>query len=150
MAELDLTTGDPARAEDESTTRRRRRTRTTTPSEDTPKRERKSVEGEVREMCTRVFDSWARMRYAKEDTELGDAITEESGPMTEGIVTLTDSVPVFRTPLIILLYLAVTLLAFGRVGGILLSRVQERRRQAQARAEEEAAMYENGTPIIPN
>lgn len=133
MADLDLTSGDPARADEDTPAGRRRRKRADSTAGTA--RAEKNSEGEIRAGLTRAFEGLAKARYVRDDDELGDAISEEADAMTGGIVTLTDSVPVLRTPIIVALHLIITLLAFGRVAGILLGRAQERRRAAQEAAE---------------
>jgi hypothetical protein len=136
--DLDLERGDPRRGESDEPTRRRRRT-SERKSDDTPKRP-DADESEVRTQLARAFDGLAKSREAREDDELAVAIREETEPMTEGFVTLTNNVSFLRMPLILILNLLITLLAFGRVGGILLRRWYERRTMAQEQAEQEQAL----------
>lgn len=138
MADLDLSTGDPARA-DEDTPAGRRRRRRREEGESTPRPSK--TDAEIRAGLNHAFEKLAQNRYAKEDPELGDALTEEGPAMTEGIVDLTDKVPVFRQPILVILNLCIVLLAFGRVGGILFDRAQQRRAAAMAaRAEQQEAV----------
>lgn len=134
MPDLDLTKGDPDRA-DEDTAAGRRRRRRGEPAAGSARATR-AAEGEVRAGLEKAFDGLAKSRYAHDDTELGDAISEEAPAMTQGIVTLTDAVPFVRNPIIIGLHLVIVLLAFGRVGGILFDRARQRRRDAQEAAEQ--------------
>lgn len=144
MAEIDLSTGDPNRADEDTPAGRRRRRRAEAAGE--PASQQRKTESEIRSGLNQAFEKLAANRYAKDDQELGDAITEEGPAMTEGIVTLTEGAPVFRQPILILLNVAIILLAFSRVGGILIDRVQQRR------AERIAAMHEEqqGAEIIEN
>lgn len=139
MAEIDLEKGDPTRADEDTPAgrRRRRRTESTTGSA----RTEKAAESEIRAGLERAFDGLAKSRYAREDAELGDAISEEANAMTEGIVTLTDGVPFLRNPIVIALHVIITLLAFGRVTRILIERAQDRRRAAREAAEAEQAGF---------
>ncbi len=127
--ELDLNVGDPSRADSASERRRKRREGAGPTATET--RAEAKIENEVRTQVGRAFDGLAKNRYTSGDIELGDAITEESDAMTDGFVTLTSNVTPLRMPVIIILNLLITLLAFGRVGGIVLTRVQARRHAAQ-------------------
>lgn len=126
--DLDLTRGDPARGDASSERRRRRRERT---KEDSPPES--FTEREVREQLTRAFDGLAKGRAARGDEELAEAIVEEGDAMTEGFVTLTNNVKPLRLPLVILLNVVITLLAFSRVGSILWYRFTARRAERLAR-----------------
>lgn len=141
--ELDLEKGDPGRS-DSAKERRRRRSESAGTGTSSTRAEAK-VESEVRSQVTRAFEGLAKNRYTHEDIELGDAIAEESDAMTEGFVTLTTNLPVMRMPVVVLLNIIITLLAFGRVGGILLYRLQMRRAQKQA---ESAGEYIPDGPIV--
>lgn len=132
--ELNLERGDPSRS-DSAAERRKRRRESASGSTSSSTRAEAKVESEVRSQVARAFDGLAKNRYTHEDIELGDAIAEESDAMTEGFVSLTTNVTALRMPVIILLNVIITLMAFGRVGGILLSRAQERRARKQAEAE---------------
>lgn len=134
MPDLDLEKGDPARA-DEDTPAGRRRARRGESAAGSARAER-AAESEIRVGLEKAFDGLAKSRYAKDDDELGNAITEESPAMTEGIVTLTDAIPFVRNPIIIGLHLIIVLLAFGRVGGILFDRARQRRAERQQEAEQ--------------
>lgn len=140
--ELDLGRGDPSRAD--STSERRRRRRESRTESNTPASEG-ITEGELRHQLGRAFDGLAKGREARDDSELADAIREEGEAMTEGFVTLTNNVKALRLPLVILLNVLITILAFGRVGGILWDRYKVRRERRQA---ERAASLENGVQII--
>lgn len=132
--DLNLSTGDPARGDGANERRRQRRAKR---QESQP--ESSGVpDGIVREQLTRAFNGLAHSREAKGDDELAEAFREEGDAMTEGFVALTDNVKPLRMPVIILLNIVITLLAFGRVGTILLNRLADRR--ARRQAEREAAM----------
>lgn len=146
--DLNLETGDPSGTDAGAARRRRRRERA---AEQSPPARSEVPEGEVRHQFMRAFDGIAKARDAKGDTELADAIREEGDAMTEGFVTLTDTIKPARLPVIIGLNIAIVLLAFGRVGGILLYRLQERRARKQAERDEAAGLVEypndTGTPV---
>jgi hypothetical protein len=143
--DLDLQTGEPGRS-DSASERRARRRKSGDSSSGTSQREQVKIENEVRTQVARAFDGIAKNRYAHDDIELGDAFTEESDAMTEGFVTLTTNVVPLRMPLIVILNLMITLLAFGRVGQILYDRVQVRRETRRMAAE--AAMDPQPGPTI--
>ena len=83
-----------------------------------------------------AFDSLVAGLEARGDEELATAIREEKESMSRAFVAVTRTVPVFRRPLVFLLSFLVGIVAFWRVGGILIGRVVERRQQ---RAYERAA-----------
>lgn len=131
--DLDLEHGDPSRG-DSASERRRRRRESSTGSSASGTRAEVKADNEVRTQIARAFDGITKNRYTHGDTELADALAEESDAMTEGFVTLTTNVTPLRMPVIIFLNLLITLMAFGRVGAILLGRLQERRARKQAEA----------------
>lgn len=133
--DLDLEHGDSSRSDSASERRRRRRESSST----TSTRAEAKADNEVRTQVARAFDGITKNRYTHGDTELGDAMAEESDAMTEGFVTLTTNITALRMPVIIFLNLLITLMAFGRVGSILLGRLQERRARRQAEAAGEYA-----------
>lgn len=133
--DINLDRGDPERA-DSASERRRRRRQTTADSKTTSE---SFTEREVREQLTRAFDGLAKGREAREDHELAEAIREEGDAMTEGFVTLTNNVKPLRLPLVILLNVVITVLAFGRVGSILWYRFTARRAERQFAREQAAA-----------
>lgn len=137
--EIDLTRGEPGRGD--STSERRRRRRASRSESDSPTES--FTEREVRIQLERAFDGLAKGREARGDTDLAEAIREEGDAMTEGFVTLTNNVKPLRLPLVILLNILITLLAFGRVGGILWERFkarQERKRAERAMQGEPGAV----------
>lgn len=134
--DLDLERGEPDRSS--SRTERARRRRQNTADKETPATG--VSDGVVREQLTRAFNGLANSREARGDSELADAFREEGDAMTEGFVALTDNVKPLRMPLIIILNIGITLLAFGRVGNIILNRIAERRARRQAEREAMAGM----------
>lgn len=133
--DIDLERGDPGRADSASERRKRRRQNTA----DSGSAQESFTEKEVREQLTRAFDGLAKGRDARGDEELAEAIREEGDAMTEGFVALTNNVKPFRLPLVIILNVVITLLAFGRVGGILWQRFLARRERIQTEREQARA-----------
>lgn len=142
MADIDLEHGDPGRADSDTPTARRRRRRAETSGSTASDRK---TDSEIRAGLEKAFDGLAKARYARDDDELGDALTEEAPAMTEGIVTLTDAIPFARPPIIIGLHLIIVLLAFGRVGGILFDRARQRRADRQ---QEQQEQEQAGHPLV--
>lgn len=133
--DIDLSRGEPDRGDSASERRRRRRQQTT----DSKPTGESFTEREVRHQLDRAFDGLAKTRDARGDEELAEAIREEGDAMTEGFVTLTNNLKPLRLPLIILLNVVITLLAFGRVGGILWERLKARRERKLAEREQAQA-----------
>ena len=138
--DIDLSHGEPDR--DSSASERRRRRRET--RADSSAAQESFTEREVREQLTRAFDGLAKGREAREDGELAQAIREEGDAMTEGFVTLTNNVKPLRLPLVIILNVVITLLAFGRVGGILWNRWLVRREIRQMEVQQQ---QQGGVPF---
>lgn len=134
--DINLERGEP----DANERRRRRRQQRT----DTPPASEGFTAQELRFQLGRAFDGLVKNRETRDDLELAEAIREEGDAMTEGFVALTDNVPVLRMPLVILLNLLITLLAFGRVGGILWGRFKVRRSERLAQQE---IVMEGNVPI---
>jgi len=122
--EIDLESGETPAA------RRRRERRT----------ERSTVAGESkttsekldRELHSRIVTSFERVvewREARDDQELATAIDEDKDKMATGLVSLTHTVAPLRQPLVTFLGFVEPLLAFGRVGRILVTRWVTRRQQ---------------------
>lgn len=138
--ELDLDRGDRSRANADGESRRRRSNTRTEKDPET------ILDDEVRSQCSRAFEGIAKNRDTHEDEELATAVREEADAMTEGFVSLTTNLTFLRMPFIILLNLIITLLAFGRVGGILFSRFVERRERKM----QEKQMMEQGFTYGPD
>lgn len=98
------------------------------------------IEAELRERFQAVFARISESLEGRDDLELATAIREEAAAMSGGIVSLTRQFTALRAPLLALLALIEPILAFGRVGRILLGRLATRR--AQAAAEREMAQQE--------
>jgi hypothetical protein len=107
-----------------------------------PKRGRKPggrpprSETELESRLMRIIGRLADRREERDDLELADALREDGKAMADGVVNGTRQLPQFRIPVLLLLGIVEPLLAFGRVGGILLRRLQDRR---LTQAEEAAA-----------
>jgi len=138
--EIDLERGDRSRASAE----RRRSSRTEKDPE-------QILDDEVRSQCSRAFEGIAKNRDVHDDPELATAVREEADAMTEGFVSLTTNLTFLRMPFIILLNLIITLLAFGRVGGILFNRFMERRERKimEAQMAEQGFTYGPDGAVIP-
>jgi hypothetical protein len=98
-----------------------------------PKRGRKPggrpprSETELESRLMRIIGRLADRREERDDLELADALREDGKAMADGVVNGTRQLPQFRIPVLLLLGIVEPLLAFGRVGGILLRRLQNRR-----------------------
>lgn len=136
--ELDLDKGEPERASSRTERARQRRNRT----KETSSSSEGVSDSVVRDQLTRAFNGLANAREARGDEELAEAFREEGDAMTEGFVALTTNVKPLRMPVIILVNVLITLLAFGRVGSILLNRLADRRARRQAEAEAMAGMVQ--------
>lgn len=136
--ELDLDKGEPERASSRTERARQRRNR----AKETSSSSEGVSDSVVRDQLTRAFNGLANARAARGDEELAEAFREEGDAMTEGFVALTTNVKPLRMPVIILVNILITLLAFGRVGSILLNRLADRRARRQAEAEAMAGMVQ--------
>jgi hypothetical protein len=96
----------------------------------------RKAESELRGRLERTFDRIAEALEGRGDEELSSAISEDAKAMTSGLISLTRAITPLRAPLLILLALVEPLLAFGRVGRILLVRYQMRRVAAAMMAQE--------------
>lgn len=145
MTPLDLEDGDDNLANATPAERRaaaRKRAAEAKPASDKPPRKGSKArdeaeQAELRSRLDRVFDRIALSLESREDYELATVIREDTQAMTQGINSLTRGVTVLRGPIIMALNLIEPVLAFGRVGRILLGRFAERQRQRQAAAETE-------------
>lgn len=143
----DIDLGNPR----ETPRERRRRRSSESGKSDTPRSSRpEPSEREVRNLLSNAFDKLAKNRAAKGDDELAEVFTEDADAMSEGVITLTGFAPILRMVAVVALNAIVTLLAFGRLGGILSRRWQERRMARRAEAAEYPPEFEEGpggTPI---
>lgn len=134
--ELDLS-GDPP-------LRRRRRgseeTKSRSKSEQT--KDDTILQAKLRDNLETAFDRITKARVKAEDEELAQALLEDRDAMTDGLVGLTDHVPVVRQPLLLILGVLVPLLAFRRVGGILVGRLLSWRQRRMETAANAQAVWE--------
>lgn len=101
-----------------------------------------------------TLDRLAESLEGRGDHELAAVIREDSKAMAGGLVSLTGRFKPLRSPLLALLSVVEPLIAFGRVGRILIGRVAARRqRVAQEHADADYAAdgptgsWDNGPPI---
>jgi hypothetical protein len=98
------------------------------------------VEVELASRLDRTFDRIAAVLQQRGDHELADVINEDKGAMSQGLVSLTRSVKLLRSPLLMSLNLIEPALAFGRIGRTLYVRFAER--QARIAMERDIAAQE--------
>lgn len=143
MPEIDLENGDPDRAEriakvrgdQEAGQARSRAARASSKSEKSDKpsatKAKSSSTGTTdANLKSRLRDAFVRLadqRETKDDTELSLALREEADAMAQGLVSLTRNITPLRFPLLFVLNFLEPVLAFWRVGGILLGRFATRR-----------------------
>lgn len=159
---LDLEEGDEELAE--ASPRERRRAARKAVRETTSKPASKSasssrsrasasdrVEAELLSRLDRTCLRIADMLTARGDDELAEAVREDRGPMSQGLVSLTSNVKLLRMPLIMALNLVEPALAFGRVGRILYNRFVDRqaRRQTEREAMAREAQGMEQSPGLP-
>lgn len=100
----------------------------------------KSEETKLRTQLDRVLDRFAETLEGRSDDELATAIREDAKAIASGLISMTRQLTPARRLLVVLVAVAEPLLAFGRIGGILLGRWQRRRMAAmQAQAEADQA-----------
>lgn len=107
-----------AAAQEKSTSRKSSTTRKTRTSD---------TDGEVTSRLGRVLDRIIAQLRAREDEELASAIEEDKQSIVAGFVSVTRGIPFLRNPFIMVLNLVEPIMAFWRVGGILVGRAVERR-----------------------
>lgn len=158
MSSINLEKGEPDA--EESPSQRRRRARRDSESSGSSggsgsssggnkarDKENTSVAGRLNTALTKLADQMA----ARGDDELADAIRDERSAMSQGLVSLTSSIPVLRVPLVILLSLLEPVLAFWRVGRILFMRFLFWRQGRMEEAQQQQAEWEaqQGAPGMP-
>lgn len=156
--EIDLEVGEPDA--DETPAQRRRRERRAARSSDSGGSSRSrataGVSTDDKSVSSRLgtaFTKLADQMDAREDEELATALREESAGMTQGLVSLTSTVPILRLPLMLVLAFAEPVLAFWRVGRILFYRFlnwRERRIIMAQQQAEQAAWEEQQQPGMPD
>jgi hypothetical protein len=104
------------------------------------------AENELRTRLADCFDRIAEVLENRGDDELASIFTEDAEVMAAGLVSMTRPFKVLRTPLLALVAVVEPLIAFGRIGRVLVGRLTARRmanqaayEQAQAEAEAAAA-----------
>jgi hypothetical protein len=142
MEDLDLETGDEARAEASPAERRRLareaaegkvrsgetgKPKTASKSQAAVKRE----DGELRGKLDRALDRIAKTLEARGDHELAEVIREDGEQIAQGLMSLTNGVKFLRGPLVFLLNVVEPVLAFGRITRILYHRWQDRAARRQ-------------------
>lgn len=152
---IDLTLGEPD-PDESPAARRRRERRERDSSSGSSSRTRSSTGGSSKSddssLVTRLdtaFVKLADQMLARGDDELAEALREERHAMSQGLVSLTATLTVLRFPLIVFMSLIEPVLAFWRVGRILIMRFfgwRERRIIAaqEAQAEWERQQQEAG------
>lgn len=157
MSTLDLDKGDPMAAEASPAERRRmareRSTGRSGPSSDSGEKKKaptasatSKIEAELSSRLERVFDRIVKALVMRDDEELAQVVREDSEAMSQGLISLTRSVKFLRSPLLMILNLVEPVLAFGRVGRILIGRWIERRNR-KFQEQEEQTVNSNGQPI---
>jgi hypothetical protein len=97
-----------------------------------------------------AFSKIADQISARGDEELAEAIRDERHPMSQGLVSLTSTVAILRWPLIVIMALVEPLIAFWRVGRLLLIRFLGWRERRIVAAQQQAAEWEAaqaGAPV---
>ena len=100
------------------------------------KKEAPPTQAADRDLRTRIagiFDRLAEAADARGDHELAEILREDSPVMSVGLVSLTRPVKALRVPLIFALGIIEPVMAFSRVGRVMLERLLDRR---AARADE--------------
>jgi hypothetical protein len=132
VTDLDLGKGDPiAAAASESRGDKARATRATGLRKPSTSSGRKTnaqkAEEEIVARINAAFERLAEAFDARGDTEMAAIFREEQIPMSNGLVNLTRNIKPLRHPLVVILNLVEPLLAFGRLGRVLIRRIVERR-----------------------
>lgn len=150
MSTIDLEHGDPEPEETPRQRRRRERAASDSSSSSSGGSRRNKGVGDTDDtgLASRLdvaLNKLADQMDARDDEELATALREERRGMTQGLVSLTGTVPILRIPLLLLLAFAEPVLAFWRVGRILFYRFlswRERRIIAAQQAQEEMQVAE--------
>lgn len=104
-------------------------------SKSRPSRSAAKQEADLRERLVECFDRIAGALRTRGDEELAELIDEDAEVMAVGLVSMTRPLQVLRAPLLVVVAVVEPLLAFGRIGRVLLVRFAERRAIAQMQAE---------------
>lgn len=81
------------------------------------------ADGDLKSRLEDGFQKLADQMRARDDDELADALQDGKGPMAASLVSMTKVVKWFRKPLVLFVGILEPILAFWRVGGILLGRM---------------------------
>lgn len=150
MSAIDLEIGEPD--PDESPSARRRRERresggsssssgrssSSSSSKGSSDRDETHLVARLDTAFTKIADQMA----ARGDDELADALKEERHAMSQGLVSLTSALTPLRAVLLLVMALAEPLLAFWRVGRILIFRLLRWRENRILAAQEQQAEWE--------
>lgn len=144
---IDLTLGEPD--PDETPAQRRRRERSGRGGDTSSSSRTRGSSGSSKPddsgLVTRLdtaFVKLADQMLARGDDELSEALREERHAMSQGLVSLTATLTPLRLPLIIFMSLVEPVLAFWRVGRILIMRFFGWRERRIVAMQEQQAAYE--------
>lgn len=104
-------------------------------SKSRPSRSSAKQEADLRERLVECFDRIAGALRGRGDEELAELIDEDAEVMAVGLVSMTRPLQALRAPLLVVVAVVEPLLAFGRIGRVLVVRFAERRAIAQMQAD---------------
>ena len=152
--ELDLETGSGnpeggtgSRRQQRQKMRRERQAAEGGEKKSTSKPRGSRTDNEVKNQLVDVFRRIADQVEKRGDEELATALTEDGDKMAAAIASLTRTATFLRAPLLMVLNMVETFLAFFRVGGLLFERAIERRAVRLARREAAQADVQYEGPI---
>jgi len=93
------------------------------------------AEKDLRDRLVGCFERIAESLYARQDEELAELVREDAEIIAQGLVSLTRPFTALRTVVLAIVAIIEPLMAFGRIGRVLLGRLAERR-AARAREPE--------------
>jgi hypothetical protein len=135
MPELDLTTGDRKGTGTRGSSSSSPKTRASSANRDSAKESQPAMSDSVlKTKLNEVFTDLAEWRGKKGDDELAEALEESREDMADGLVALTKTVKLLRTPLAFAVNFVKPILAFGKPARILAPRIvtwRSSRQQAQ-------------------
>jgi len=91
------------------------------------------AENELKGRLVGCFERIAESLYARQDEELAELVREDAEVIAQGLVSLTRPFTALRGIVLAIVAIIEPLMAFGRIGRVLLGRMAERR---SARAQE--------------